>query len=350
MVEWQRFRFVVAGAALFCARDAVAQSHRGGRGQGPAQGSSQGDALPPSAQFSSSNAGDLAETRMKAGDCAGALDAFDAALRTSTQPELRRDRGVCHEKLGHPYPAIEDYRAYLTQAPNAPDADTIRARVAALETQVGIVKPGQAGVSDQSGAAITTSIGGDTDLGGSNAKGSMDALEAGEQLEAQADSSPLRRGHGLILGLVLGGRYFGNSSFGGSELAGVDLRYSFSRMSTILLDVSIGYVNGTGTVTSLTGPGVMGGYEARIPLNARVDDALLLGASFRYESLSESSGFVFAVLEPEGHFGYRHVFGPSLGLEFAFDGGAAFASVTGLANSSTTEALLGGHVALLLGF
>src|SRR5947209_7898992 len=65
-------------------------------------------------------AGDAAHRRAKAGDCAAALDAYDVALRTSIDPALRRDRGLCHEQLGHPYPAIDDYRAYLTARPNAP--------------------------------------------------------------------------------------------------------------------------------------------------------------------------------------------------------------------------------------
>src|ERR1700677_198649 len=61
-----------------------------------------------------SQAADRARARMKSGDCPGALDAFDAALSQSHDPTLYRDRGRCHEKLGHPFPAIDDYRIYLT--------------------------------------------------------------------------------------------------------------------------------------------------------------------------------------------------------------------------------------------
>src|SRR5258708_900192 len=68
----------------------------------------------------------VARGRARAGDCAGALPAFDAAIRLTIEPTLRRDRGLCHEKLGDPFPAIEDYRAYLTARPDAPDADQIR--------------------------------------------------------------------------------------------------------------------------------------------------------------------------------------------------------------------------------
>jgi hypothetical protein len=351
MVEWQRLRFVVAGAALLCARDAAAQSRHHGSAPPPPGNNNNNAVTAPPTFASRSNAGDVGQQRMRAGDCAGALDAFDAALQSADTPDIHRDRGLCHEKLGQPYPAIDDYRVYLTQRPGAPDSDAIRARLLALETQVGIVRPGQPGVSDSGGAEVTTSIGGETDLGEpTGGKGGVEVIEEREQLDAQADGSSLRRGTGFILGLAVGGRDFTNASFGAAELVGIDLRYSFSRLSTLMLELSIGHVSGSGTITSLSGPGIMGGYEARIPLNARVSDALLLGATFRFESLSEANGFVFSVLEPEGRFGYRHVFGPSLGLEAAFDGGAAFASVNGVSNSSTTQAVLGGHVALLLGF
>jgi tetratricopeptide repeat protein len=340
MVDWRRLRFVVAGAAaLFSAHDAAAQGRRSHAVAPP----------PPPTVTQSTSSGDVAEQRFKAGDCAGALDAFDAALRTAIDPELHRDRGTCHEKLGHPFPAIEDYRFYLTRRPDAADADTIRARVAALESQVGIVKAGEADVSRKNGAEVSTSIGGETDLPGEG-KGGLEAAEANEELDVQADSSPLRRGRGFIIGVAIGGRYFASSALGGAELGGFDVRYSFASSSTILLEVSIGYVNASGPTTSLSGPGIMGGYELRIPISARVSDALLLGLTFRYESLSESGGLDFSILEPEGRFGYRHVFGPAFGLEAILDGGAAFASANGVANSSTTQALIGGHIAAVLGF
>ncbi len=334
MAEW--YPFACAFAVLLGAREASAQAT-----------SNAGSVGAPGATLS---AGDAGVQRMRAGDCATAIEAFDAALRTSLDPQLYRDRGKCHEKLGHPFPAIDDYRAYLTGRPNAPDADAIRERVSALEAQVGVVRRGQAGVSGKSGAAGSTSIGGETDLGEpTGGSGGLETLERDEQLEAQADASPLRRGHGLIIGLAAGGRYFTNGAFGGAELGGLDLRYSFSAVSTILLELSVTQVNAGGTATALSGPGVLAGYEARIPFNVRVSDAFLVGATFRYEDLSESGGTVFAVFEPEGRVGYRHVFGPSFGLEAVLDGGVAIASLTG-AGTTTTEGLIGSHVAVLLGF
>ncbi len=77
-----------------------------------------------------------ARARMRNGDCAGALDPFDQALVSSVDPTLRRDRGLCHEKLGDTFPAIDDFRVYLTASPDAADADNIRQRLARLEMDV----------------------------------------------------------------------------------------------------------------------------------------------------------------------------------------------------------------------
>src|SRR4051794_22949687 len=86
----------------------------------------------------------VARSRPRSGDCAGPLPSFDAAVRITIDPSLRRDRGLCHEKLGHPYPAIEDYRAYITARPDANDADQIRDRLARLEEQTGQGGPSSA--------------------------------------------------------------------------------------------------------------------------------------------------------------------------------------------------------------
>jgi hypothetical protein len=68
------------------------------------------------------------------GRCDEALAPFDAAIESrSGEASLRRDRGACHERLGHPAPAIEDYRAYLSMEPSAPDAASIKTRLDALE-------------------------------------------------------------------------------------------------------------------------------------------------------------------------------------------------------------------------
>jgi hypothetical protein len=95
-----------------------------------------------------------ARARARSGDCKGALDAFDTSIRYWQEPTLRRDRGLCHEQLGNPYPAIEDYRAYLTGAPQATDYDQIKARLDALIAQYGDGQP-----SPQSKSSEPTSVG-----------------------------------------------------------------------------------------------------------------------------------------------------------------------------------------------
>lgn len=75
------------------------------------------------------------------GDCQAALAAFDEAVRANMDPTLRRDRGLCHEKLGNLFPAIDDLRVYLTAMPDAPDADAIRVRLLRLEEQAGVGGP-----------------------------------------------------------------------------------------------------------------------------------------------------------------------------------------------------------------
>ncbi len=338
MVEWQRVRFAVFAVTVLSARTSAAQ---GGRGQGQTGPRDQSARAVPAAM----GAAEVAEDRVRAGDCAGALDAFDRALRQTVAPELRRDRGACHDKLGHPFPAIDDYRAYLEARPNATDADKIRARLEALEAQTGTVRPADKG----KGAGVSMSIGGDTGTGGS-----LDAIESSEQLDAQADASSLRRGRGFAFGLAFGAKHYGSSGLGWAEGGGVDLRYSLSRVSTILLEATITHVNGAGSASSLSGPGFFGGYEARIALNKRVDDAFLIGATLGYENLSQGAvGYVFAVVEPQGRLGYRHVIGPSLGLEATVDAGAAFVHLTGApagVSASTTTSLVGARLAIVLGF
>ena len=110
---------VVAGAltlGLGAARESAAQSH--GAGQQPPPGKYKAQPLNLTREkLGSEGLGQAGRTRMKNGDCAGAIEVFDAALRSSIDSTLHRDRGLCHEKLGHAYPAIDDYRAYLTARP-----------------------------------------------------------------------------------------------------------------------------------------------------------------------------------------------------------------------------------------
>src|SRR5580704_16264109 len=136
----------LAAALTLAASTAWAQRHGGGGG-GLVTGSGAGassDATRPGGyktpplilekeQLGTVQVTALGRTRMRGGDCAGAIDAFDTVLRTAVDPTVNRDRGLCHEKLGHPYPAIDDYRVYLTARPEALDAEGIRQRLVQLE-------------------------------------------------------------------------------------------------------------------------------------------------------------------------------------------------------------------------
>jgi hypothetical protein len=296
-----------------------------------------------------------AEERMRAGDCAAALDAFDQALQRSDVPELRRDRGSCHEKLGQPFPAIDDYRAYLEVRPDASDAGLVREHLEALERENGVVKPVSPSSSNgeaSASASVSVSVGGKGDADAKSKGGggaSLDVIERNEELDHEADTSSLRRGRGFALAIHFDATHFGTSAFGWAEGAGLDLRYSLSGVSSLLVGFQYMDVNASGTASSLSGPGFIAGYEARIALDKRVSDAILLGATFGYESLSQSaSGLSFGVIEPKVRIGYRHVFGPTFGLEASFDGGPAWVHLSGAPSTSTS--LLGGHVGVVLGF
>jgi hypothetical protein len=106
--------FTVAVVSLICAT-ASAQSSSTPPPAGSANGPA-GAGLP--GRTAAEVLGDTARERARQGDCAGALKLFDQALQSSTDltldrrivVRLYRDRGMCHEKLAQPYPAIEDYR------------------------------------------------------------------------------------------------------------------------------------------------------------------------------------------------------------------------------------------------
>jgi hypothetical protein len=308
-----------------------------------------------------------ARGRARAGDCAGALPAFDTAIRATIDPTLRRDRGLCHEKLNHPFPAIEDYRAYLLMRPEAPDGDQIRQRLAALEQQVGVGGPSPpprgtegdgAGVNasgtSASGAGSASASGsvsiggGGVSTSGSGSSGrksnvigprageaerSYDYYAAQEKLSDTAEDSPLRRGSGMILGVVVlpyrllrvsGDNGAPSTSFTGYSVAG-SLRYSTGQLLT--LNAEIGYAGfGTiGEVSALGGFQSMLGVEFRVPVSTFAADLLHFGFGVGFERYSRSrDDSSLNNLHPRGRFGYRHVFGPSFGLEAFIDGGPAY--------------------------
>jgi hypothetical protein len=186
-------------------------------------------ATPLNLHQGSGNMGDVARSRMRSGDCQGALDAFDSALETSIDSTLYRDRGICHEKLGHPYPAIADYQAYLTSNNEAPDADDIRLRLQRLLDQVNGRQPGAdddnnppsaggssgaaAGGSGASGSgSASVSAGGSSGGGGGDANVKASAsttarpkLEGTESELGDSVELGVRLGYAIPFGDAVGG-------------------------------------------------------------------------------------------------------------------------------------------------
>jgi hypothetical protein len=347
--------------------------------------------------------GAQARAKMAKGDCAAAIDLFDAALRSSIDASLRRDRGICHERLEQPYPAIDDYRAYLTERPDAPDADSIREKLEQLEQAVrsgqsasrtdGVLAPdwsNQAGITASPGLkqgghevtdasqasesksgtpppeAATTDA--EAPKAGAKKHESIEDLEEQEVLDADAKNSPLRRGKGFILGPYFQYRSWGVSGVtqGTGYGVGGSFRQSMSQVSTLLLE--LGYVSfgnsSEAQAANLTptlggqrgGFGMMVGYEARIRLDSRATNALTLLGGWELNRLVYSqTDDTLTTMLARARFGYRHVFGPSFGLEIAADVSIPFygtGSAISAAGGSTgwQEVMLGGYAAVVVGF
>jgi hypothetical protein len=268
---------------------------------------------------------------MKKGDCEGALNAFDQALNESVDSTLNRDRGMCHEQLGHPYPAIDDYQAYLTNAPDAPDADDIRDRLERLRAQVrGLPSPGlDAEREDREGPPKGEP--------GATAPMPDDKAEA-ETPDVVGDDQPpssLRQGKGWVLAPFFAarkwfrdGRTFGDRETWAEALGG-QVRYAFASRSTLILEAGYQRFNANNvdveTVSGLTSEFA---YELRIPLNTRFDDQLLFAPGVGYEQLSyEASADLTTPTYSEGaitgrlRFGYRHMLARSVAIDLSIEGG-----------------------------
>ncbi len=314
-------------------------------------------------------ASEVARARARKGDCKGALEAYDAAVKTSIDPELRRDRGLCHERLGNTYPAIDDYRTYLKDRPNAPDNDQIRERLARLEEQVGLGGRGEKPTGDDSskiGASGSISIGtagvsaeGSTSgSAGGGKSGSQSDFERHETLASQASGSPLREASGWILGPYLGFRSSADVSskqqgfrisMGINEAVGAALRYSLGKVSTILME--FGYVHFNDA--KISGPGMFLGYEARFALSQFTSDAIIAGAGVGYERYRQSdTGGILNNLLPRARVGYRHVFGAAVALEATADGGIGYYWLKDASSgqSLSLTPVFGGYLALVVGF
>lgn len=311
----------------------------------------------------SERAGERGRSAAQKKDYAACIEAFDEALLTSVDPVFFRDRGICHDRAGHRYPAIDDYRQYLFDRPEAPDSDSIRERLHALEADVGVRTKSEKG-DDDDGTGFSVSVStddgfqaeGDTSSSGSSSKGPkrLEDLEAAERRADEADESALRRGSGWVIGPYFGVRRWGRSGFDWGQTVGMTLGYSIGKLHTFRGDLGYTAINASGGTSSLGGLMLFGGYELRIPLDDLVSNALVLGGGFGYERPKQSStGLVWSIALPRGRFGYRHVFGASFGLEIVGDAGMAILSLVDApagAQSSDSVPVFGGTIALVVGF
>jgi hypothetical protein len=315
----------------------------------------------------------LGRIRMAKGDCAGALEAFDAALRTSVDVTVRRDRGLCHEQLGQPFPAMDDFRAYLTVVPDAADAEDIRMRLNQLEVANGLGGTGTGGTSAVGGSqangtskvtadhedpfAVDARDPGAKAPGSSGAGDSANGSRAGNYDEElaqndrwdEAEASPMRRGTGLSFGAY--GRGYGGTSNGVSGYGvGATIRGALGRVSTLYGEIGYAtYQAGNDDVTGerLGGLTIGLGYEARIRLDEFASNAIILAGVVSYERVMDANTHALVNdLNPRAKLGYRHVFGPGFGVEI----GAELAQPIDLSSGSAPTTFFGGTLALLVGF
>jgi hypothetical protein len=300
----------------------------------------------------------VARTRMRNGDCAGALDAFDAAIQHSIDPTLHRDRGLCHDQLGHPYPAMEDYRIYLTEEPDAGDAESIREKLARLEEQTSGAPPPKsddddddvppkesisaslnANASTSGGASGGASASGSAETGGSASGEASSGGSGGDQpdrldtVEHDNDTlhSSLRRGKGFGIGAAVGFQQWVTSGvpfsepLSRSESIVVQLRYSFSH--SLAVEAELGYLafNSDGVV-SLSGVKTLLGLELRVPLDDSYSQQIYFRPGIEFDAMTDSLNGISGstgvdALAPELRIGWRPMLAKSMGLEISADVG-----------------------------
>jgi hypothetical protein len=295
---------------------------------------------------------DVARARVRDGDCEGALTAFEEALRTSNDPTIHRDRGLCHEKLGHPYPAIDDYRVYLTHAPDALDSEGIRERLRRLEDQTsGRALTAASGMSDTdvpAGMGVHANVSVGSQSASASAGTASGAHDKVESVESEDDplQTPLARGTGWAVGPFfaehkwllnsssLGGNAQYSSMLQGSqswtESLGLQVRYATGPGGALVLEVGYEHFNGTSidpaTASALTSQIA---YEFKFPVAADYKSQLFLAPGLGYEHLAisptdpTSAPQSYGAFVPRVRFGYRYLFLPSVALEGSLDAGFA---------------------------
>ncbi len=321
---------------------------------------------------SRNTAADGAHAKALAGDCKGALDLYDEALRHSIDASLYRDRGLCHEKLGNVYPAIDDYRAYVSQSPDAADADKYRARLDDLmKTASQDIAPDTGSGGDFNSEMRGGMTDGSTPVTDVPKKKKDDdttakthpedpnkpltTIEYEEDRDRETQTSAMRGGRGFVLGAYVYPRYVFNPwAFQFGQGVGAKFGYSFGELSTLF--VELGFMSQLSTGSDAVKSGFTGllGYEVRIPLDRWATNQIVLSGGAGFENLTDDTiGASYASFVGRGRAGYRHVFGKGFALEFLADGGlmatVLLDAPTGAKNFGV-GGFVGGLVALNVGF
>jgi hypothetical protein len=335
---------------------------------------------------------DAARAKMRSGDLAGALDAFDQALQSSTDPTLLRDRGLCHEQLSQPYPAIDDLRAYLTAMPDAGDAEDMRAHLARLEqATLGYSSATTDVPGDVEGGASATSKGEKTaashkseqaDPGGDppslRPEEPMEDISPGESPhDDDPRASPLRAGTGWSLAPMFSVHKWGASpatlalepggagpSFGArgtwAEAVGAGVRYSTSARGALLLELAYEHFNATtDDLAVVSGLSSQIAFEWRFPLDGAYTDQVVLAPGLGFEHLAiapsspQAQGTSVGAFDPRLRVGWRHMVASAAGLELSLDGGAvnffAYSQFPFASGSGSTSYFVGLNAALVWG-
>jgi hypothetical protein len=304
-------------------------------------------------------------TRMKQGDWKGALDAFDGALRVTFDPTVARDRGICNEKLGYPFPAIDDYRAYLTQRPDAADADAIRQRLARLE--------GNGDESDSPDAPPPSK----EPRQAKGADGRSASEDPGEDpngdklgFSSRDDSiytSSLRAGTGVgLYPFFAEHKWFSSAggSFGDpsswSESIGVGFRYSLNASGSLVVEAGYERFNTTDSgLVSYSGLTSLVAYELRFKMDPAYTSQLFLAPGVGYEHLSLASSDASVpsnqagAIVPRVRFGYRRMIGHATSFDVSVDAGATemfdYSGPSLIPNGDPTLILVAANVAFVWG-
>jgi hypothetical protein len=290
---------------------------------------------------------DLARTLMKQGNCLKALDLFDQALRTSQTPTVVRDR--------------EDFRRYLSESPDARDADDIRTRldslngVASQEPQDSTAGGSSSNV-DRAPLAAKVSVNAN-DSKNANTRQGMTLAEVAS-VESN-EKSPLRLGSGIVIAPYLGLRRAVGSgtSTDLGYMVGGSFRYSTGNVLSLVAELGYTAFGRNGRGGSTGGLQTFLGLEGRFKLDERATNQFFVHVGPGYERLiaAVTKSAANIIFIPRARLGYRHVFGPAMALELAADGGPFYSFVSNLPSGATggaggVRAMVAGEVALAIAF